>query len=113
MAAALACDSGTYNVCETPVLRSDWAAAVGRAARGGAAASPAAKFCPRLLQRLAGARAEPLTRSHRVSSAAFSQATGWRPHYDCLRGGWSDSTTAASTTAASTAAASPAAAPRR
>jgi nucleoside-diphosphate-sugar epimerase len=105
VAAALACDSGIYNVCETPVLRSDWAAAIGRAARGGAAreaaregdtAGPAAKFYPRLLQRLAGARAEPLTRSHRVSSAAFRQATGWRPHYDCLRGGWSASPTAAS-----------------
>jgi nucleoside-diphosphate-sugar epimerase len=95
VAAALACDSGTYNVCETPVLRSDWAAAIGRAAREEAAADPA-KFYPRLLQRLAGTRAEPLTRSHRVSSAAFSQATGWRPHYDCLRGGWSDSPAAAS-----------------
>jgi len=100
VAAALACDSGTYNVCETPVLRSDWAAAIGRAARAEATAGTTAKFYPPLLQRLAGARAEPLTRSHRVSNAAFSQATGWHPHYDSLRGGWSDCPAAASPSAA-------------
>lgn len=88
--AALAITSGVYNVCEAPVLRSDWAAAIGRAARGDATASAAAKFYPALLQRLAGARAEPLTRSHRISSAAFADATGWQPRYDSLRGGWSD-----------------------
>jgi nucleoside-diphosphate-sugar epimerase len=37
--AALAVTSGTYNVCEPPVLRSEWAAAIGRAAGGEAAAS--------------------------------------------------------------------------
>lgn len=93
--AALACGSGIYNVCETPVRRADWAAAIGRAARDADTAdtdrySPAAAFYPALLQRLAGARAEPLTRSHRVSNTAFSEATGWRPHYNCVRGGWSD-----------------------
>ena len=50
VAAALACDSGIYNVCEAPVLRSDWAAAIGRAARGGSAreghSHSAAKFYP-------------------------------------------------------------------
>lgn len=89
--AALACDSGVFNVCEAPVLRSDWAAAIARAAAGeGRAAAGLAKFYPALLQRLAGARAEPLRRSHRVSNAAFVEATGWRPHFDSLRGGWSD-----------------------
>jgi hypothetical protein len=38
----------------------------------------------------AGARAEPLTRSQRVSSEDFATATGWRPRYDSLGGGWSD-----------------------
>lgn len=93
--AALAITSGVYNVCEAPVLRSDWAAALGRAAHGTDPASAAAKFCPALLQRLAGARAEPLTRSHRISNAAFADATGWRPRYDSLRGGWSDRPAAA------------------
>lgn len=83
--AALACDSGVFNVCETPVLRSDWAAAIGRAAVAGGGP---AKFYPALLQQLAGPRAEPLGRSHRVSNAAFAAATGWQPCFDSLRGGW-------------------------
>jgi nucleoside-diphosphate-sugar epimerase len=83
--AALMCSAGTYNVAETPVLRADWATAIGRAA--GAAS---AKFYPRLLQRLAGPRAEPLTRSQRVSSDAFASATGWSPRYSCVDGGWAD-----------------------
>lgn len=86
--AALGCDSGVFNVGEPPVLRADWAAAIGRAAGGETGA--AAKFYPAFMQRLAGARAEPLTRSQRVSSGAFATATGWRPRYGSLRGGWSD-----------------------
>jgi nucleoside-diphosphate-sugar epimerase len=85
--AALECPSGVYNVGETPVRRSDWAFAIQRAS--GDPSGRAAKFYPSLLQRLAGARAEPLTRSHRVSSRAFRDATGWRPRLDALRGGWS------------------------
>jgi nucleoside-diphosphate-sugar epimerase len=88
--AALAIAGGTYNVCEAPVLRSDWAAAIGRAARGNGPGSAAAKFYPALLQRLAGPRPEPLSRSHRVSNAAFGAAAGWRPRHDSLRGGWPD-----------------------
>jgi 2-alkyl-3-oxoalkanoate reductase len=88
--AALAIAGGTYNVCEAPVLRSDWAAAIGRAARGNAAAGAAAKFYPAVLQRLGGPRAEPLSRSHRVSSAAFAEATGWWTRHDSLHGGWPD-----------------------
>jgi nucleoside-diphosphate-sugar epimerase len=86
---ALGCASGVYNVSEKPVLRSDWAVAIGSAARTGTAGGSAAKFYSPLLQRLAGARAEPLTRSHRISSAAFGEATGWQPRYDSLNGGWS------------------------
>jgi len=69
------------------MLRPDWAAAIGRAARGGDTPSAAAQVHPALLQRLAGPRAEPLTRSHRAGSAVFAEATGWRPRYDALRGG--------------------------
>jgi nucleoside-diphosphate-sugar epimerase len=86
--AALECASGVYNVGESPVRRSDWAYAIQRAS--GDPSGRAAKFYPSLLQRLAGPRAEPLTRSHRVSSSAFRDAAGWRPRYHALRGGWSD-----------------------
>jgi RNA polymerase sigma-70 factor (ECF subfamily) len=82
VAAAPACDSGVFNVCESPVVRSDWAAAIGRAAsaRSGAPAAPAA-FYPTFLQRLGGARAEPLPpRQERE----IREATGWRPHFDSL-----------------------------
>jgi nucleoside-diphosphate-sugar epimerase len=85
--AALECVSGVYNVGESPVRRSAWAFAIQRAS--GDPTGRSAKFYPALLQRLAGARAEPLTRSQRVSSSAFRDATGWRPRYDALRGGWS------------------------
>lgn len=74
----------------TALVRSDWAAAIGRAARGRPRQAAAAKFYSALVQRLAGARAEPLTRSQRVSNAAFTEATGWHPRYNSLRGGWSD-----------------------
>jgi nucleoside-diphosphate-sugar epimerase len=93
--AALDCVSGVYNVGESPVRRSEWAYAIQRAS--GDPSGRSAKFYPTLLQRLGGARAEPLTRSHRVSSAAFRDATGWRPRYDALRGGWSGFATDAST----------------
>ena len=87
VAAALVCGSGVYNVCASPVLRSDWAVALGRDAGSGTAA----KFYPPLLQRLAGGRAEPLTRSQRVSNAAFVELTGWRPRYDRPGDGWMES----------------------
>ncbi|HEX4018583.1 MAG TPA: NAD(P)-dependent oxidoreductase [Frankiaceae bacterium] len=87
VAAALACGSGVYNVGESPVRRSAWAYAIQRAS--GDPSGRSARFYPALLQRLAGPRAEPLTRSHRVSCAAFHDATGWRARYDATGGGWS------------------------
>jgi nucleoside-diphosphate-sugar epimerase len=84
VAAALACPPGIYNVTEAPVRRRDWAAAIGSAAGTGPA-----KFYPALLQKLAGPRAEPLTRSHRVCSARFAAATGWAPTASSIHGGWS------------------------
>ena len=51
--AAVGCNGGVFNVCEAPVLRSDWAAAIGQAAIHREAAGTA-KFLPALLQRLAG-----------------------------------------------------------
>jgi nucleoside-diphosphate-sugar epimerase len=82
--AALGCAPGIYNVAEPPVRRSDWAAAIGAAAGVGPA-----RFYPALLQKLAGPRAEPLTRSQRVDSAKFAAAAGWAPLSRSTQGGWS------------------------
>ncbi len=82
--AALGCAPGAYNVTEPPVRRSDWAAAIGAAAGTGLA-----RFYPALLQKLAGPRAEPLTRSQRVDSAKFATATGWAAAGRSTHGGWS------------------------
>jgi nucleoside-diphosphate-sugar epimerase len=82
--AALGCAPGIYNVAEPPVRRSEWAEAI-----GAAAATGPARFYPALLQRLAGPRAEPLTRSQRVDSAKFAAAAGWAPLARSTQGGWS------------------------
>jgi nucleoside-diphosphate-sugar epimerase len=82
--AALDCAPGVYNVAEPPVRRSEWAAAIGTVAGTGPA-----KFYPALLQKLAGPRAEPLTRSQRVDSAKFAAAAGWSPMSRSTQGGWS------------------------
>ena len=81
---ALRCSPGIYNVCEPPVRRSEWATAIGTAVGAGPA-----KFYPTLVQTLAGPRAEPLSRSHRVESTAFAAATGWAPRSRSTHGGWS------------------------
>jgi nucleoside-diphosphate-sugar epimerase len=99
--AALACPGGIYNVCETPVPRSEWAAAVGREAHGEPVdydVGAPARFYPTFVQRLAGSRVEPLTRSQRVSNAAFVKATGWRTRHDVLQGSWLDEGSAGRTT---------------
>jgi nucleoside-diphosphate-sugar epimerase len=73
--AALSAPSGVYNVGAAPIRRAElvqgYADAVGRA-RG--------DFVGPVMLRLAGPRAEPLTRSLRVSSSAFADSTGWVPH---------------------------------
>jgi nucleoside-diphosphate-sugar epimerase len=78
--AALAAPSGVYNVGAQPVRRRDlvqgYADAVGRDSLG---------FLGPLMTRAAGRRAEPQTRSLRVSSEHFSTQTGWTPrraHFD-------------------------------
>jgi nucleoside-diphosphate-sugar epimerase len=81
--AALGCPPGIYNVCEPPVRRRDWATAIGAAVGGGPA-----RFYPPLMQRLAGPRAEPLTRSQRVDNAKFTATTGWQPRTGSTQDGW-------------------------
>lgn len=72
--AGLAVPSGIYNVGAEPVRRRDlvqgFADAVDR---------PSLEFMGPMMRRLAGSRAEPLTRSQRVSSAALTRASGWEP----------------------------------
>jgi nucleoside-diphosphate-sugar epimerase len=72
--AALAAPSGIYNVAGTPVLREEFARALGTAAGG----SSSARFLSPLATRLVGKKVEPLARSQRISSDAFHAATGWR-----------------------------------
>ena len=82
--AALSAPAGIYNVGDDePLLRRDWAAAV-----SAAAATRPWVHLPGKLVKLGGAKAEYLTRSQRVSNAAFKAATGWSPRYPSAREGW-------------------------
>ncbi len=81
--AALSAPSGVYNVGSEPVLRRDfvqgYADAVGR---------KSVAFMGPLLRRLSGRRAEPATRSLRVSSEHFRSQTGWSPRRARFDASW-------------------------
>lgn len=81
--AALTAPSGIYNVGAEPVRRREivqgYAEAVGRDSVG---------FMGPLLTRLSGRRAEPLTRSLRVSSGCFRSHTGWTPRRAQFDSSW-------------------------
>ncbi|MFT4008729.1 MAG: NAD(P)-dependent oxidoreductase [Nocardioidaceae bacterium] len=79
--AALDAPSGVYNVGAVPVRRS--ALAEGYAQAGGRRR----RLAP-ALARLSGQRAEPLTRSLRVSSSAFHDHTGWEPRHAEFDASW-------------------------
>lgn len=72
--AALHAPRGTYNVGAEPVRRHQLVAGYAEhvGARSGSYVGP-------VLRRLAGPRAEPMTRSLRVCSELFSSQTGWTP----------------------------------
>jgi nucleoside-diphosphate-sugar epimerase len=72
--ASLAAPSGVYNVSGVPLTRAQWAAELGSAAGVGGPA----RFLSPLALRLIAKRVDPLTRSQRISSDAFHNATGWR-----------------------------------
>lgn len=72
--AAVSSPSGIYNVSGSPLTRGEWAAQLGAAA----GAEGGADFYPPLMTRVVSRRVEPLLRSHRISSDAFHNATGWR-----------------------------------
>lgn len=83
--AALVAPSGVYNVGAEPVRRRQlvrgFAEAVGR---------ENIEFMGPMMLRLAGARVEPLTRSLRISSDAFTACTGWTPTRGTFDAGWFD-----------------------
>jgi nucleoside-diphosphate-sugar epimerase len=83
VAAALQAPGGVYNVGADPIRRGDlvrvFGEAVGRTDVG---------FVPRLVVKLVGERAEPLTRSHRISSAKLHEMTGWKPVHDAFDMSW-------------------------
>jgi hypothetical protein len=82
---ALVVPSGVYNVGAEPVRRLDlmrgFADAVGRAS---------IEFMGPMMVKLAGARVEPLTRSLRISSDAFTASSGWTPKRSTFGAGWFD-----------------------
>jgi nucleoside-diphosphate-sugar epimerase len=82
--AALDAPSGVYNVVDDdPLQRWEYAevlaAALGRAS---------VRLPPAFLAKAGGRRAEPLTRSQRVSNRKLKDATGWTPTYPCMRQAW-------------------------
>ena len=85
--AALTAPSGVYNVGAEPVRRCDlvqgFADAVGRDSVG---------FMGPMLRRLSGRRAEPVTRSLRVSSEHFASRTGWTPRRAQFDASWLEDT---------------------
>jgi nucleoside-diphosphate-sugar epimerase len=83
VAAAVTAPGGLYNVGAEPVLRADLAVAF--LASGG---RPVGRVRGAAMRRLAGVRAEPLARSQRVSSAAFTADTGWRPRHGQVDPSW-------------------------
>lgn len=87
VAAALHAPGGVYNVGADPVRRGAmlgvFAAVVDRSSVG---------FLPRLVVRLAGERLEPLTRSHRISSAKLHDVTGWKPSHPVFDPQWMTAT---------------------
>ena len=82
VAAALDAPSGVYNVGAEPVRRVDLL-------RGFAeAAGRDSGFMGPALRRLNGSRAEPFTRSLRVSSEHFRATTGWTPRRPRFDASW-------------------------
>lgn len=84
--AALTGPSGTYNAGAEPIRRRDlvdvYAHAAGR---------KTGSFQGSLFMKLAGEKAELITRSQRVSSQRFGDRTGWHPRFPKMTPDWFDS----------------------
>ncbi|MGI8900484.1 MAG: NAD-dependent epimerase/dehydratase family protein [Nocardioides sp.] len=81
--AGLVAPSGVYNVGAEPVARSEYVQAYGHAV-----GRDDVGFISPMMSRLAGARAEPLARSLRVSSDHFTATTGWTPNHAKFDATW-------------------------
>jgi nucleoside-diphosphate-sugar epimerase len=82
--AALAAPAGVYNVADSvPLRRGEWIGLLAASAGRSELRRP-----PRMLQRMVAAPVAALSRSHRVSAAAFTAATGWKPTVPDRREGW-------------------------
>jgi hypothetical protein len=68
-----------------PVGRGELASELARAA-----GRERSSFLPKMMVRLAGDRVEPLTRSHRISSATFMTTVGWVPRHPVFGAAWLD-----------------------
>jgi nucleoside-diphosphate-sugar epimerase len=83
VAAALHAPAGVYNVGADPVRRGAMLGVFGELA-----GRPTVGFLPRLVVKMAGERIEPLTRSHRISSAKLHEVTGWKPAHPVFEPHW-------------------------
>ena len=83
VAAAIAAPAGVYNVGAEPVRRREMTRVIGEVV-----GKPEVGFVPRLVLKLAGERMELMTRSHRVSSDRFHEATGWKPLHHTFDASW-------------------------
>ena len=82
--ASLDAPGGVYNVGDDePVRREEYFAAL-----AGALGVKAPRIPPAGLAKLAGARAQVLTRSQRLSNRRLVEATGWKPEHSSVREGW-------------------------
>lgn len=75
--AALDAPPGVYNVADEPVTKREWVDAL-KSAFG---VKRKVRFAPAPALKTLGKKGEVLTSSHRISSARFTEATGWRPAY--------------------------------
>lgn len=83
--AALYAPDGVYNVGAEPVRRSELMTAF-----ASAAGRSQASYLPQMVVRAAGDRIEPMTRSHRISSARLQDRTGWIPVHPTFTPSWFD-----------------------
>jgi hypothetical protein len=72
-----------YNVGAEPVRRDELTRIFGESV-----GHPEIGFMSKLVVKLAGERLEPLTRSQRVSSDRFHEATGWKPLHHIFDASW-------------------------
>ena len=82
--AALGVPAGVYNVTDDePLTKKAYAKAL-----GAAVCKRPWITLPGRLVKISGKQAEIMSRSQRVSNAAFKAATDWRPQYPSARDGW-------------------------